>query len=94
MYHLAYKKEVTVSCYPDPATVECERDYKALYPSLWYSGHAGLDCWSNWHHPIYAAEKGTVVETGKSQNGTYGWIDSATKWLYSTPVDGHNGKAP
>lgn len=81
-YHPAFKKIVRYSCYPDNLFVrEPESNYRAIPNDpiegyMWYKDHGGLDAYSSWGSPIYSAADGVVVEIGRFQNGTYGWIPS------------------
>jgi hypothetical protein len=82
--HPAYQKIVDISCYPDPLAVkEPAQNYRLLSEDgdLWYTGHQGLDAWTNWHAPIYAVADGVGVDCvnwgdatgayGSSGSGTY-----------------------
>lgn len=88
IYHLAFKKDVSVTCWPDPKYVLCcEKDYRSMSDPGTYDGHRGLDCSTGqWGSPLFAMHDGIVVELAED-NGREERLGKQYCW---TNTSGHS----
>lgn len=101
VFHLAYKKEVTVSALADARQVinacretieETNKMLKGL-KSLAYSGHKGVDAWSSWGSKIYATHDG-IVSWSRDEGDVGGgvWLEITRTGLYSAHHSGQDAE--